>query len=90
MRARQLVGLGERDVGAEQRLDAHRCDDAGGPNEAVRVGIQERADCGHQLGAVEQRETLLRAKDDRFQSPPPAARAAPGAGDRRGEPRPDR
>ena len=40
MRPGQLVGGRERDVGAEERLDAHRGGDARRPHEPVRVGQQ--------------------------------------------------
>jgi hypothetical protein len=67
VRPRQLVGGGERDVRAEERLDAHRRDRARRPDQAVRIRQEERPQRRHQLRPVEESEPLLRAKGQRLQ-----------------------
>ncbi len=67
MRPGLLVRGGERDVRAEQRLDAHGRCDTGGPGEAIRVGQEKRPDRAHHLGAVEQGEAFLGLEGQRLQ-----------------------
>ena len=67
VRPGQLVRGGERHVRAEQRLDAHRRDDARGPHQPVRVGEHERADRAHHLRPVEEREALLGLEHERLE-----------------------
>ena len=68
MRAGQLVGGRERHVRAQQRLDAHRPDHARGPDQAVRVGQDERPDGAHHLRPVEEREPFLGLERQRLQA----------------------
>ena len=78
MRPRELVGRGEGDVRAEQRLDAHRGHDRRGPHQPIGVGEQERPDRAHQLRAVEQREALLRPELQRLEAEHRGGRRAAG------------
>ena len=64
----ELVRRRERDVGPEQGLDAHRRGHARRCPQAVGIGQEQRADRGHQLGPVEEREALLGAEHERFQA----------------------
>jgi hypothetical protein len=50
---------GERLVGAEQGLDAHRCGDVGDGREHPQVGEREQQHAEHAVGAVDEREALL-------------------------------
>ena len=68
VRPRELVRRRERDIGPKERLDAHRRDDRGGPDEPVGVGQQECPDRPHQLRPVEEREPFLRPEFQRFQA----------------------
>ena len=68
MRSGQLVRRRERDVGAEQRLDAHRRRHARGPGEAIRIARQQCSERAHELGPVEERQALLRLERQRFQA----------------------
>ena len=88
VRPGELVGSGEGDVRAEQRLDAHRRGDARGPGQPVGVGEEQRPDRGHQLGAVEEREALLRLERQRLEADLAQTRRAPARAARR--PRPSR
>ena len=60
VRARGVVGGRERDVGPEQRLDAHRADDRRRAGKRLRGQDRERSDRSHLLRAVEQRQPFLR------------------------------
>ena len=68
VRPGELVRRGERDIGPEQRLDAHRRHDRRRPDEPVRVGEQQRPDRAHQLRAVEQRQPFLGLELERLQA----------------------
>ena len=52
----------------EQRLDRHRRGDARGPEQPLRIHRQQRAEPGHQLRTVEEREALLRAQAQRLEA----------------------
>ena len=79
MRARELVRGREGDVGAEERLDAHRRHDRCGPDEPVGVRQQERPDGAHQLCPVQQGQAFLRPELERFESD--VAQGVPGRHD---------
>ena len=68
MRPRKLIGGRKGDVGALQRLDAHRRSHGRGTHEALGAQQDQHADGRHLLGAVEQRQTLFRLELDRFQA----------------------
>ena len=51
-----------------ERLDAHRRDDARGARQALRIEHRQRADGGHLLRAVEQRQALLGLELERLQA----------------------
>ena len=51
-----------------KRLDAHRPDDARGPDQAVRVGQDERPDRAHHLGPVEERQAFLGLERERLEA----------------------
>ncbi len=54
----------EHHVGAEQRFDAHRRGDVGDSEQAAHVVTRERQHAQHAVGAVDEREPLLRLEDD--------------------------
>ena len=58
---RQQVG-GEGAVGAEQRLDRHRGRDVGEPEQRAEVVEREHEHAEDAVGAVDEREALLRAR----------------------------
>src|SRR5215212_694833 len=64
---RVVVGR-ERDVRAEQSLDAHRTDDAGRPYQSFRTEQCQDADGGHLLRAVEKCEAFLGLELQRFEA----------------------
>ena len=69
---------------AEHRLQAHRPDHIGRAGQPHGVMVGEGPDAGHQLGAVEQRQSLLGAEGDRCQAGAVERRATRlrvGAGD---------
>ena len=68
MRPGELVRRGERDLGAEQRLDAHRRGHRCGPRQPVRVREEQRPEGPHQLGPVEEGQTLFRLERQRLQT----------------------
>ena len=67
MRPGQLVGRGERDVRAQQRLHGQRRGDARRAGQPVGVGQDERPQRAHHLGPVEQGEALLGLEGQRLQ-----------------------
>ena len=67
VRPGELVRRGERDVGPEERLDAHRRDRARRADEAIGVDEEERAEGRHELRPVQEGEALLRAQRQRLQ-----------------------
>ena len=68
VRPGELVRRGERDLGAEQRLDGHRRGDRRGPEQPLRVRGDQRAERAHQLRPVEQRQALLRPERERLET----------------------
>ena len=68
MRPGELVRGGERHIRAQQGLDAHRPDDARGPDQSVRVGQDERPDRTHHLGPVEERQAFLGLERQRLEA----------------------
>ena len=68
MRPRQLVRRRERDVRAEQRLDAIAARRSRSASSRVRVGAAASAPTPHQLRPVEERETLLGLERERLQA----------------------
>ena len=67
MRARGDQLLREGGAGAEHRLEAHRADDVGGQRQPNGVVVSERANPGHELGPVEQRQAFLCLQLDRLE-----------------------
>ena len=53
---------------ALQAVDAHRGGDVGGACEPLRAGKRQPEQRGRGLGAVDERETFFRTKDDRVQT----------------------
>ena len=66
-----------RAVGAEQRLHRQRAGDVGGPGQRLGVGHRQREQRLHRLGAVDEREPLLRGEHS-GSSPRPASTSAAG------------
>ena len=91
VRARGDQLLREGGAGAEHRLEAHRADDVGGQRQPHGVVMSERADPGHQLGPVEQRQAFLclAARSARARRAPAPRLRRPGR-HRRRSPRPPR
>ena len=81
LRPQRLQIGGERAVGAEQRLDAHRRRHVGEAGEGLEVGDRQREHPEDAVGAVDERQPLLGAEHDRFEA---------GAGERLGGRRDDR
>ena len=86
VRASELVGGGERDIRAEERLDAESSRHARCPRQPIGVGEQERADRAHELGAVQEREALLRPRGRAVRAQPRAGRRARAADGPRARP----
>ncbi len=68
MRPRTDERLVEGCRGAEHGVEAHGADEVSLPDEPRRIGVHERRDRRHQLGAVQQGQALLRLQLHRFQA----------------------
>jgi hypothetical protein len=65
VRTGEVEALVERRRRPFEGLEAHRAGDVGGRGEPLGVEERERAEGGHVLGAIDEREALLRLELDR-------------------------
>jgi hypothetical protein len=91
LRAQRLQVGGERPVGAEQPLDRHRRSDVGESGERTQIVQREAEHAEDAVGAVDQRQALLRPQLHRSQAGAASASAAGSTtGPSRSTPRPRR